>query len=689
MPLNVQNPISMHFLKELNQHELMDLLLRVADQFGAKLLANSHVTMDQGELYTLYVPMQEDEELMEKCLIAPYYQMGNRIKPPVAHRLPRAAVRVAQMVPRLLFPEMSPDEGALLSNSQFLLIGPSNKTVPMVYYQLARHATHTRIAYGKDKDLQVYYHLRNEHAYGSFQAARNDPLIGDLVFLSGWSPGEGSGLLFLPEPKAWGQADQRYDEGLLNAFYRFIRTVPELFGIDPNKNLMAAITVSKQPGYFQINCVSLARLNFRNQLEMLPQEMLNAKVSLVKPMASEAACDQLQKEMKREHWAYYKIHLMPIRGGTYDKSELRNLNHEMQKLKQKIRLLEKRKERKPVLLRYEHVDFHIMVAFLRNFDKASLHDGTIRYTFQGVLNSRLGKDRPLHYLWVEPEAETSITNPELLFAISGPRTRIFSLDPFWDQEYSQHTKACLFVPQNTALHPTIHPDEVEHIDSYLAHLLRGAPFEDLEQPLVIFEGVGQTDQLEITLLDRAWMVPPKVCMGWLNDCLVLTNVEMKEVIKESGALFNYIQVAEYLENQERRVIERFERSAEIFKEDRDDAFAALCKDFHELLEEKLTTAGEQAERITELLPKLEAFVGQAKQLEKLENTSQNWHNVNDRLLGELSEKVREANANVDKGIQASANARFQVEGRINAEVVKLLNLREKLKKFFFKSLWPF
>jgi len=580
----------------------------------------------------------------------------------------------------LLATDWAERDAAVPNRKDSLLIAENDPLmIPLIYFKLCRHATHTHVAFGRAGDEEtVFFQVYDRGDHGaSFRAALQGDLLSGLTHLQAYPVG--ASLIFLPGTRRGDGEPRGPRKQVLDAFDSLTEALPEAFSLGPVGTWKGAIVPTKKG----VQWVSLTSLQFRDQLTTLPEETLNAVVGRVHPLPAEDARRRLEASLKKEDWAYYKLSLLKNPHPRIEEPKYERLVAQRDKLTYEIELMESHRRARPRLYRFAHTDFRVLAGLLRGLPKRARFDEGLLYGFQAATGTQQGKEEGWHYLWVDDKILNLGSDTTRMFPVS-PTTTVFELDYFWEKYCRGSVRSRVFVPRGTFLHPTIHPAETASVDDHLVHLVGSEPIP--EQPVYLFEPSG--NRLKISVLDRASFTTPKVAMGWLNDCLVATSKDVRAMVAKTARDFDHIQAARVLGEEAEQVANRFENVsrtvARALKEMSDETIALLVVE----MEERLGRAGEQAQTIAELRPRLEALAGNAESLTALAEKAERIEKKTLEGVVLHAERTTQIQRKVKKELEKTQQDRKGLLTAIREEVLVLKERRRQARDFFFKNLWP-
>ena len=258
----------------------------------------------------------------------------------------------------------------------------------------------------------------------------------------------------------------------------------------------------------------------------------------------------------------YRLTLESTRAIEEAGRDLDRLRSQQAYLAQRVAYAESLHRPRPRLLRFNHRQLAALAHTIYSFAPDSLLAARphIRYAFQATPQEPAG----LHYLWVDPEAVRRTPDPLPLYEHTPPMR--FWLDPTWGRHYHGEGGAagCVFVPEHTALAPSLHTwlprDMDEHLRRVFASAFAAAPPPPSRDALkrtgqrdrlesgptvpgrsvsyvyVLDREPGDTGALELTMLDRDAFKPIDASVNWLNDNITVADrLDVADLLREKAA----------------------------------------------------------------------------------------------------------------------------------------------------------
>lgn len=346
---------------------------------------------------------------------------------------------------------------------------------------------------------------------------------------------------------------------------------------------------------------------------------------------------------------------------------------------------------RPILLRFTQARLHVLADVLRSYPQKIIQSGRIKYAFQATEH----KPEGLHYLLIDPaQAVKTEMDPFLLWLDPGGQAVQFRLDPFWASYYHGHdNKYLLFVPQGSALSPPMHDWDQKSMDTYLRDIMtkwyhgeHGVPVIP-GKPIYIFEGETRADaNVQISILDHDQFQPLRERLGWLNDNLdIIQAVEKEELVREIAQDITGRRLAEFFKNKTAEAEAAFEAAAQ----ETGNRIASKLNDMTEILTEEISRLVREVHKTTgeilELRKQLESYTRIRYEMKKdLKRADDGKEEIN-KNKGELyKELVRLEAKVVQPALGAAEKTREKIELEVSAEIDKLRDIRNKLRRKLFK-----
>ena len=253
----------------------------------------------------------------------------------------------------------------------------------------------------------------------------------------------------------------------------------------------------------------------------------------VSTLVREAEPRNLVKQLREQAPARgYRLTLESTRAVEEAGRDLDRLRSQQAYLAQRVAYAESLHRPRPRLLRFTPRQLAALAHTIYSFAPDSLFRARphVRYAFRASSLEPAG----LHYLWIDPEAVRRTPDPLPLYESSPPMR--FWLDPTWGRHYHDEGDAagCVFVPEQTALAPTLHAwipgDMDEHLRRVFAQPSAGRSVYVLDRE------PGNTGTLELTVLERDAFKAIDASVNWLNDNITVADrLDVADLLRETAA----------------------------------------------------------------------------------------------------------------------------------------------------------
>ncbi len=590
----------------------------------------------------------------------------------------------------------SGDQQAEAAQDEYLVIGHKldKKRALAVFEEIRFQATSLRVAAKNSKMgiLYLFHVLDDQDRLSSFQSAGVGNLFSDCHILNGFI--SNGGRVFLhpalnPEKKAF------------DFFCRILKKAPRVFNMESaisGDGLMAAI--DQWPAKEEIKdkaanrflFFNLSGVFFSSQAEFTPGVSHYADFEFHDLSRTEDALDNLRSAMEEaKPYIGYRLELRSTRHLETAEKERDLLQEELINLEYKLAYLDSIAQPRPVLLRFTQAQLHVLADVLRSYPQQIIQSGHIKYGFQATENNPEG----LHYLLVDPAmAVKNELDPLLWWLNPGGQAVQFRLDPFWARYYhSPDNKYLLFVPDGAALSPSMHGWNQESMDTYLRDIMKtwyhgkhGVPVIP-GKPIYIFEGdTGSDADIHISILDHDQFQPLRERLGWLNDNLdIIQAVEKEELVREVAQDITGQRLAEYFRDKAAEAEAAFEAAAQ----ETGNRIASRLDDMTEILTEEISRVVKEVQKTTgeilELRRQLEKYTGVRYEMEQGVKQAEDRKNEVRKNREELyKEMVRLETRVVQPALSAAEKTREKIEQEVSAEIDRLRDIRNKLRKKLFK-----
>jgi hypothetical protein len=450
--------------------------------------------------------------------------------------VPSTAVNLEQGLPCLLMNRTADPGGAAAPNDEYMFAGThvdARATVDLLR-RLEAYATParvTRLETFEGVDVWLVHVLVDERRWSGFNGLKS------LGLFDGWNElkcyAADALRVFVP-------AALSVPADVFNAFFRLLahESTVQLLGLHPQGPDDERFYIVKQADA-GFEALKLPARTFVDSREVGPS--LDVTVA-VTPLENGPALEDLMKDLAaRAPMRGYRLRLAQTRVQRTPADELRQLRTEQAHVEQRIAYLESIRRPRPTLLRFGRRDLPALAHTIYSFAPDALF-GTpplVRYAFDATTSEETG----FHYLLIEPDAVRQSADPIGLYE-NGRRPMTFWLDPSWGRYYHDEAgnRAYVFVPEHTALFPSLHTWMPKDMDAYLLRVLarpwlarRGGRASSDQSYVYVLDRLSEKgDRLELTVLEQKSFVPLGGALRWLSDNLTIADrVSVESLI--SGA----------------------------------------------------------------------------------------------------------------------------------------------------------
>jgi hypothetical protein len=207
--------------------------------------------------------------------------------------------------------------------------------------------------------------------------------------------------------------------------------------------------------------------------------------------------------------------------------ELEKLRIKRAEVDQRIAHLESVAQQRPYLLRFGPGQLRALADTLYSFSVESLsgEEGGVRYAFRANRHAPAG----FHYLLVGPQTVLRELDPLHLYGNEPPIR--FWLDPSWARYYPDAGNVCyVFVPEHTALSPSLHTWQTEDMDRHLRRMLESRWQRETGErafpqgAYYVFDAASPDGQdLNLTVLAPSDFGLPQARLHWISDNLTVSQ----------------------------------------------------------------------------------------------------------------------------------------------------------------------
>src|SRR5215203_4779439 len=386
----------------------------------------------------------------------------------------------------------------------------------------------------------------------------------------------------------------------------------------------------------------------------------------------------------------YRLTLESTRAIEEAGRDLDRLRSQQAYLAQRIAYAESLHRPRPRLLRFNARQLAALAHTIYSFDPESLFSARphVRYAFQATPQEPAG----LHYLWIDPEVVRRTPDPLPLYE-SAPPMR-FWLDPTWGRHYHDEggAAACVFVPEQTALAPTLHTwipgDMDEHLRRVFAHpspRSEAAPADVSSSCVYVLDReAGDTGALELTVFARDDFKPIDASVNWLNDNIIVADrLDAADLLRETAATARAdllaADAADAASSARRDFLRDAARTRERFMKDLDAVISSINRCTFEVLQRAhLTIDGMKG-----LDRDLESLANIRERSEGIASVSDLLNGV-DAMTGTLKDRVSALERAIGEALRQaeteSEDEQRRVEAFIQSLEARRADLRARLQR---------
>lgn len=593
------------------------------------------------------------------------------------------------------------EEPAPEMEGEYLIIGRGMdlNRVARIFEDLRFHTTHTHIAAAETKagkTLYLFHVLDDQQRRSSFLSAVAGDAFSGCSILTCFSSKAGS--VFLPEEIK--PDTQKLSPGRqgLTYFCRFLQAAPSLFrpgGVKADHSLLAAIDQwplpdkgSEEPARLEFEMVYLADLTFHSQIKLTPDAAYYADFEVYDLTATETALPQLREAIEEaEPHVGYRLELRPTRHREPIETERIRLREQQIELEYKLAYLDSVVQPRPTLLRFTQKQLPALADVIRSFPERIIREGILKYGFQATDSDPAG----LHFIFVEPQHATMTElDPLLRWQDLDDRPIRFWLDPYWARYYHDQGNECLvFVPQGTALFPSMHAWDVGSMDHYMraimGHWFHGhhGVADIPAKPIYIFDGEAHPDaQIQISVLDQAKLQPLQTQLGWLNDNLIIMDaaIGVEAFIQEMAREVTRRDLARCIEREASAAEKTFAATAKRTS----DRIAAKTIELTKVITEKINRIIEETVKTTAEIRQLDQRLQKQKairtDMDKVSNRVDKLTKQTRKQSKDVKGFTKSLEEEVKSALVAAEKSRKRIYEQVSTEIEKLRRTRDELRQ---------
>ncbi|MCP4154334.1 MAG: hypothetical protein GY757_41805, partial [bacterium] len=379
----------------------------------------------------------------------------------------------------------------------------------------------------------------------------------------------------------------------------------------------------------------------------------------------------------------YRLELRPTRHLETNKTE--RLYEEKARIEYQLAYLESISHPRPVLFRFTQKQLPALADVIRSFPLKVIRDSGLKYGFQATRNEPAG----LHFVLVEPgETIMNGLDPLPLHGDLDTSPMRYRLDPFWARHYHEPGgNSLVFVPEGSALFPSMHDWDRGSMDSYLRETMQhwftgqAGAGELPGQPIYIFDGESRPDsEIRISVLDGEALKPLHTRLGWINDNLtVLHAVGIETLITSLAKDVSWQELYKELMDDANTLREDFETTAVSAGKQVADMMQGMTETLTGEVNRVVDRTFQMVEEVTDLDRELKKWDNVCTNMRALltqvgkmkESTLRQTVQVN----SEFYTMVRQ----VDFDLAEAQKSRDEVETKVARELEKLKETYSKLK----------
>jgi hypothetical protein len=365
-------------------------------------------------------------------------------------------------------------------------------------------------------------------------------------------------------------------------------------------------------------------LTFQSQVTLEPQRRRYAKVLFHNLTKSDEAQKNLRAAIDATQQPIgYHLRLEPARDVVDSQQERVRLLEQLAEIEHDLEYLDSLGLVRPRLLRFTNEQLPALADFVRSFSIMQLKRGALLYAAKPID----ADGGALHFLLTDPhQVPQEKLDPLPRWDINEHVPIRYWLDPFWARSYLGAGDSLIFVPEGTALAPTMHPDTAKEMDSYMKEVVAqwfsgsgGMPAIPA-RPLYVFEPHESADgHITLAVLDREAFLPLGEKLDWLND-----HIHLRIGRQQSHALLQKIttamreeQIQAMVEIHSAHTLQAIQQSAQATS----DHVATLTRDLTEQLSREIESLLEESTKtrtaLIEARDRLNQFTVTRREMEGL------------------------------------------------------------------------
>ena len=417
----------------------------------------------------------------------------------------------------------------------------------------------------------------------------------------------------------------------------------------------------------------LQNLTFQSQVALEPQRQRYAAVLFHNLTESAEAQRHLRTAIDATQQPIgYHLRLEPARDVVNSEHERVRLLEQLAEIEHDLEYLDSLGLVRPRLLRFTSEQLPALADYVRSFSMLQLKRGALLYAAKPID----ADGGALHFLLTDPHQVPQEKIDPLPRWDTDKHVPIrYWLDPFWARTYLGAANSLIFVPEGTALAPTMHPDSAKEMDSYMRQVVgqwfsgtAGMPAIPA-QPLYVFEPhEHQAGHITLAVLDREAFVPLSEKLDWLND-----HIHLRVGRKQNHALLQKIttamrdeQIQDLVESSSAQTLRAIQQSVQSTSDQVTAATSALVEQLSREIQGLLDESGKTRTALIEAREQLNAFMISQRDTEGLLAGSRaavaETNALADSVGATIADTRRKADTEIGKAEELHKHIQNRVEG---------------------------
>jgi len=568
----------------------------------------------------------------------------------------------------------------------------SDRQAEQLFRAVSFHSTSTRVSSwevpGGSLPLNRYiFHIKDDpQRKSAFRSLAVSGVLENCVVLKGF---EVTGrYVFLEQ-------DAQPGEKKLERFCHFLDKARFLLGrkdLRESSPLLAA--VFQWPGEEGgLEFLYLGDMRFFRQEKLTQRKVKRVEFSFMDLKESRENLERLGETIRQaEPYIGYKLELRPTR--HLEKNDLKRLNDQKARIEYNLAYLQSIARPRPLLMRFNNRQIPALAAQIRSFPIQAIYEGTILYGFQATPGEPTG----YHFIMVYPSRQPrEELDPYLLWKdLDSPHTR-FHLDPFWARYYfdastvgtaSGAGNALVFVPEGSALFPSIHNWTTGNMDQFLDETMR-TWFQDRlkgetipARPVYIFDGDSHPHSpIYISILDQDKLEPLHTRLGWINDHLIIHHtLENDEILKDMANEMALTRLSQEVKSRAEQARKEFSDAAlsagRYMSQTTSEMTQALTYEIDRVVNETF--------RLTQKIRKLDERLRQwdmvVADMEDMLQETQELQKDTSRQLREARTEFQRLQQEIEMELNFSESRKKELEEKLASEVVSMQASARRIKQ---------